>query len=145
VDAVRYVYDGLSYAVIQEWQDDGQGGQTLLREFIHAEDHITPVAMISYVPGRTGTYYYLRDERSNIAGLVDESGTLVESYVYDPYGVVYVWNGDIDGEPDRLSTDDPYDPADEWEFPLTPSFLGNPYGFTGHRFSAAGLYETPFR
>ena len=23
--------------------------------------------------------------------------------------------------------------------------MGNPYGFTGHRFSAAGLYETPFR
>jgi RHS repeat-associated protein len=75
-----------------------------------------------------------------VVGLTDASGDLVESYVYDPYGNAYIWFGPIDdGEPDVVSTDPTYDGL------LTPSAYGNPYGFTGHRFSAAGLYETPFR
>lgn len=110
-EPIRYVYDGISYAVLQEWQDDGLGGQDLLREFIHAQAHINPVAMIDYTDagddpaGTAEFFYFLQDERNNVAALVDDQGALRESYVYDPYGTAYVWQGPINGEPSRVSID----------------------------------------
>jgi RHS repeat-associated protein len=34
----------------------------------------------------SGTYYYLFDELGSIVGLTDSSGSLVNTYQYDPYG-----------------------------------------------------------
>ncbi len=151
----RYVYDGLSYAVIQEWEDGiGAGGAPgLLREFVYAGSHIEPVTMIDYTDagaepaGTAEPFFYLRDERNCVIALVDEFGTVAESYRYDPYGRTYLWLGEADGAPDRIWTDTAWTESDNdpRPNPLSPSYLGNPFGFTGHRFSAAGLFETPFR
>jgi RHS repeat-associated protein len=144
---IRYVYDapggptGSGYAVLQEYDVTG----TLLREFVHGSGHTRPVAMIDYTSlgwqpeGVAETFYYLQDERGSVTAITDPNGEVVESYRYDAYGGAYVY----DGTGALIAA---WNDPDLWDdTALTPSAIGNPYGFTGHRFSVAGLYETPFR
>ncbi len=97
--------------------------------------------------GTAEPFHYLRDERNCVVALLDDSGTVAESYRYDPYGRAYLWLGEITGAPDRIWTDTAWTESDNdpRPSPLSPSYLGNPFGFTAHRFSAAGLFETPSR
>jgi len=65
----------------------------------------------------TNTYYYLNDANMNVTGLVNASnGSVVERYVYDPYGAVTFLDGG-------------------WNAYGTQATLyGNDYLFTGRRF-----------
>ncbi len=65
--------------------------------------------------------YFHRDVIGSVVALTDTSGAPVESYTYDPYGRVSVFNG--------AGTR------------ITSSAKGNPYLFTGRRYDTeAGLY-----
>jgi RHS repeat-associated protein len=45
-----------------------------------------PTGQLTSLTVGTNTYYYLYDDQNNIIGLVDNSGTRVATYTYDPYG-----------------------------------------------------------
>jgi RHS repeat-associated protein len=49
------------------------------------------------------TLYYTNDANMNVTALVDESGTVVERYAYDPYGERTVLDGDWSTDADGLS------------------------------------------
>lgn len=53
-----------------------------------------PIAMISYTGTSVQTYFYLNDANGTVRGIVNEAGTLVESYRLDAWGrVLGVYNG----------------------------------------------------
>ena len=71
---------------------------------------------------------YHQDSLFSVYAVTDDSGEIVESYLYDPYGEVTVFdaNGDI--------------VADN-AFGTANSLIDNPYLFTGRRFDEeTGLY-----
>jgi RHS repeat-associated protein len=49
------------------------------------------------------TLYYTNDANMNVTALVDESGTVVERYAYDPYGERTVLDGDWSTDADGVS------------------------------------------
>jgi RHS repeat-associated protein len=57
-----------------------------------------------YADAEDNVLYYTNDANMNVTALVDESGTVVERYAYDPYGQVTVldadWSTDADGVSD---------------------------------------------
>jgi len=50
--------------------------------------------------------YYLNDANMNVTALVNTSGTVVERYVYDPYGKVTVLDGTTGGQTDWAADSD---------------------------------------
>jgi|GEM_PF-1128542 len=68
--------------------------------------------MLSMTRG-VATYYYLADGLGSVLAVTDEGGAVVESYEYDPFGNVSIFDGD--------------------ELPLSQSAIENPYLFTGRR------------
>ena len=69
----------------------------------------------------SATYYYHKDALGNVTEVSNSSGTKIESYTYDIYGEVTI-----------------YDSSDEQ---ITESAISNPYLFTGRRYDkATGLY-----
>jgi RHS repeat-associated protein len=74
-----------------------------------------------YGETETNTYYYLKDHLGSVIGITDESGNLVESYTYDAWGNVTVY--------DASGTE------------ISESAIGNRYTFQGREISwATGLY-----
>ena len=61
----------------------------------------------------SGTYYFLKDLRGSIIKLTDNTGTVKNSYTYDPYGI-------------RLSSTAP---------------VSNPWSYAGGYRDEAGLYK----
>jgi len=59
------------------------------------------------------TYYYLADGLGSVVAVTDDQGAFVESYEYDPFGNVSIYDGN--------------------GAPLSESAIGNPYMFTGRR------------
>lgn len=111
------------------------GGVTT--EFIYddsrvIEERVNNVTTAYYVYGlrldepvmmnRSGQdYYYHADILGSTAALTDSTGNLVESYIYNPYGKVTVY--------------------DEAGSPVAASVKGNPYLFTGRRYDVeSALY-----
>jgi len=75
-----YVWDGAH--VIAEYI-----GSSLARKYIYGPGMDRPVAMVT-VSGETETwYYYYTDALGSVRMLSDASGSVVESYAYDVYGV----------------------------------------------------------
>ena len=126
----EYVYDALNRRVQKK-----VGGTTT--EYVYddsrvIEERVTGVTTASYVYGnrldevvamnRNGnTYFYHRDIIGSTYTVTDENGNIVESYLYDPYGAVSMFDGS-----GNL---------------LTESAIQNPYLFTGRRYDAeSGLY-----
>ena len=67
------------------------------------------------------TYYYHYDGLGSVTEITNAAGTIQESYTYDPYGQVSIFDAN--------------------HSPLTASAIGNPWMFTGRRFDAeSGLY-----
>ena len=101
-----FVYDGPQ--VVQEL-DNGE----LERTFVYGEFIDSPIALYQENTGEI--YFYIRDRRANIIGLVDVNGNVVEKYEYTPFGQMTIYDADgmmiFDNE----------------------SAIGNPYGFTGRR------------
>ncbi|MDZ7615443.1 MAG: RHS repeat-associated core domain-containing protein, partial [Patescibacteria group bacterium] len=52
-----------------------------------------------------GRVYYLTDANFNVTALIDAAGTVVERYVYTPYGEVTIYNADWSATRDASSVD----------------------------------------
>ncbi|MBZ0165654.1 MAG: RHS repeat-associated core domain-containing protein, partial [Candidatus Omnitrophica bacterium] len=69
------------------------------------------------------TYYYLCDGLGSVRQLTNSSGTIVESYDYDPYGGTTIYDSSLT------------------DITSTGSGIDNPYMFTGRRFDEeTGIY-----
>jgi RHS repeat-associated protein len=75
-----------------------------------------------------GRFHYHQDALFSVYAVTDDTGQVAESYLYDPYGQVTVF--DASGNPVTENV---------WE--TAHSAIGNPYLFTGRRFDEeTGLY-----
>jgi RHS repeat-associated protein len=84
---IYYAYDG--WNLIGEY--DTFGNEQV--HYIYGPGSDEPLCMVN----SDGTYYYHQDGNGNVAALTDESGSVVESYAYDPYGkpTIYAPNGTV--------------------------------------------------
>jgi RHS repeat-associated protein len=67
---------------------DMDGSGNLLRTYTYGSGVDNILSMTSYGSTETNTYYYLKDHQNTVIALIDETGTVVESYEYDAYGRV---------------------------------------------------------
>ena len=114
-ETTTYVYDGVH--VIAEYVDG-----VLAKKYVYGAGIDRPVAMINVAGTAESCYYYHTDALGSVVALSNDSGSLVETYEYSPFGLQSVYNafGVYSGE---------------------VSGVGNPYMFTARRFDAeSGLY-----
>jgi RHS repeat-associated protein len=107
-----YAYDG--WNIIGEY--DTLGNEQV--HYVYGPGSDEPLCMVK----PEGTYYYHQDGNGNVTALTDESGSVVESYVYDPYGkpTIYAPNGTV----------------------RSTSAVGNRFMFTGREYIPQfGLYD----
>jgi RHS repeat-associated protein len=109
-----FVYDGLH--IVAEVSTNG----SLVRSYTYGPGIDNILAMTAY-SSTTSTYYYLKDHLGSVVALTDTNGVIVESYRYDAWGRVSVF--DAGGRP------------------LTESAVGNRFLFQGREYSwNTGLY-----
>ena len=107
-----FVYD--SQSVIEEYT-----ASSLERIFIYADTLDDPVLV--EVNGQD--YYYLKDSQHSVKAILDAGAALVESYNYNPFGLMMI--------SDDQGTD----------ITTTGSTIGNPFGYTGRRWdNDSGLW-----
>ena len=112
-----YYYDAQN--VILETLRNSDGSETAERYFVHGNQYIDERVMMHNFasnPVDDEEYYYLEKELHSVVGLVDKTGMIVESYSYDAYGKVRIW-----------------DIVRSYGNELSKSSCGNPYFFTGRR------------
>ena len=109
-----FVYDGLH--IVAEVGTSG----SLLYSYTYGPGIDNILSMTAY-GSTTTTYYYIKDHLGTVAAIADGSGNIVESYRYDAWGRVSVF--DTAGQP------------------LTESAVGNRFLFQGREYSwSTGLY-----
>ena len=114
--------------VVQEY--DVTSGRSLIASFVNGRTMDERIRMEK--PDGVGGldyYYYLTNALGSVAGLVDQSGAMVEYYLYDSYGApaVFTQSGDINWQEGSENPN---------------STVGNPYMFTGRRWdSETSLYD----
>ena len=127
-----HVFSGLE--VILEYVCEGESNPedcdtwSLAREFVWGDENRfpEPIARLDHTSlgavtsSETEVFYYLADALGSTIGLADNSGALVERYMYDPYGRTVA-------ETKTGST---------WTFGLTSAYA-NPYLWTGQRYDPA--------
>lgn len=80
------------------------------------------LAITVYADGATNSYHAIKDHLGTVQALADATGTIVESYDYDAWGSVTVY--------------------DDSGLPIPDSRFGNRYRFQGREYSpATGLYH----
>ena len=98
---VVYLFDGHK---IIETRD---GSDNVVRQFIHGTRYIDELVMMRAID--KGDLYIHQDANWNVIALTDLGGSVVERYVYTPYGQVTVHQetsyGDRDGDQDVDSID----------------------------------------
>ncbi len=110
-----FIYHG--HHVAAEVDAAGQ----LQRSYTYGAGMDNILSMTIHAGGSAQTYYYLKDHLNTVLALTDESGVVVESYEYDAWGNVRVFD------------------ASQTE--LAQSAFGNRYTFQGREISwATGLY-----
>lgn len=146
----RHVFFGLEtiqeYVCTSSWTLPCTENFLPAREFVWGDPERYPevVAMIRHDtdPVTISSYHYLHDVLGSVIGLVNDAGTLVERYTYDPYGKAFIekWDTNAGGG------------SGGWVVSAEPisglpySAYGNPWMWTGHRYDAAvGLYHFLFR
>jgi RHS repeat-associated protein len=113
--AERYVYNGNQVAA------DLDANGNLLRTYTWGPGIDNMLSMTVHGASVTNTYYALKDQQNSVMAMVDASGNVVESYVYDAYGRTKIF--DSNGSE------------------LTRSAVGNRYMWQGREFDATtGLY-----
>ncbi|MEK6675465.1 MAG: RHS repeat-associated core domain-containing protein, partial [Planctomycetota bacterium] len=97
----RYFYDG------QKIIETRNGSGDMVQQFIHGTRYIDELVMMRVKD--KGDLYVHQDANWNVIALTDLGGSVVERYVYKPYGEVTVHQdtgyGDRDGDGDVDSTD----------------------------------------
>jgi RHS repeat-associated protein len=111
-----YVHDGVNIVA------DLDAGKSLIRSYKYAPGYDNIISMTTYGDSETNTYFYIRNHNNSVVALVDEAGNVAESYEYDAYGAVTVFDGN----------------GNE----LDESALGNRYTFQGREIDwSTGLYN----
>lgn len=126
---VRYVYGG-RWQVLEERDSTG----LLLRQYVDGQGIDEHLQMTTYVPDGNGgvslqeTYYYHFSSQGFIGGISDStSGTAVEYYEYNLFGVPRFWD---------------VDPVTGNTTSATGSTAGNEYLFQGRRYDMeTGFYQ----
>ena len=109
-----HVYDGIHCIA----DVDAQGG--LVRSYTYGPGIDNILAMTVHEASETNTYYYLTDHLGSVLAITDSDGDVVESYDYDGWGRVQVYDSE--------------------SMPLSASGIGNRYAFQGREVSwATGL------
>jgi RHS repeat-associated protein len=107
----NFLYDGDQ--IIAEYDDGG----VLQKKYIYGSGIDEPIVMIS----GANTYYYNRDGLNSTSEITDNTGAVVEKYLYDVYGKTII--------------------KDSSDNVLAASAIGNRFGFTGRELdSETGLY-----
>jgi len=89
-----YVHDGTgsaspaSAAIVADLDEDKE----LLRSYSYALGYDNIISMTSYGDTETNTYFYIRNHNNSVVALVDEDGSVAESYTYTAYGEVTVFD-----------------------------------------------------
>ena len=113
-NTVTHLYDGIHCIA----DLDSSGG--LIRSYTYGPGIDNPLAMTVF-GDETNTYYYLTDHLGSVLALTDEDGQLVESYEYDAFGRIKVFDEAFEEIPE--------------------SAYGNRITFQGREYSGAtGLY-----
>ena len=101
-----------SAACIAEYDSTQSEGQTEERWFVHGPGFPDPLVMVDLTSlGDVGSgaeefLYYLKDLLGSVTALANSNGTVVERYVYDPYGKTtietptFYHDADLDGDVD---------------------------------------------
>lgn len=98
----RHVYTGLEN--IQDWSwrgDVSTPGYYVKQQYLWGDSARFPEPMAMLTPFEAQTpegepiqveksWHYLHDMLGSVVGVVDDNGTLVERYTYDPYGKVFI-------------------------------------------------------
>lgn len=114
-DVTFFIYDGRHIAA--EVDSDG----TLRKSYTYGPGMDNVLSMTVYSGGGSQTYYYLKDQLNTVLALTDANGAIAESYEYDAWGNVRVF--------------------DAYGAELIRSAIGNRYTFQGREFSwTTGLY-----
>ena len=112
----RYVYDG------EDILFEFDRANTLLTRYTHGPGIDEPLIAVSYQPSVV-SYFYLTDGLGSITELTDSNGELVQSYLYDSFGNVKIF--------DAAGAE--IDPS---------SGIMNPYTYTGQTLDPeSGLYH----
>jgi len=111
-----YVHDGVNIVA------DLDENKELLRNYTYAPGYDNIISMTTYGETETNTYFYIRNHNNSVVALIDESGSIAESYTYTAYGEVSVF--DANGAE------------------IDESALGNRYTFQGRELDyTTGLYN----
>jgi RHS repeat-associated protein len=89
-NVVHYVYDGNQ--VVADLDENGD----LLRTYVWGGGIDNLLSMTIYTNGgaqASATYYAIKDHLNSVIALVDDTGSVVESYDYDAYGNTKVFDG----------------------------------------------------
>jgi RHS repeat-associated protein len=109
-----YVHDGVN--IVADLDEDKE----LIRSYTYAPGYDNIISMTAYGDSETNTYFYIRNHNNSVVALVDENGSIAESYEYSAYGEVTVFDGNE----------------------LEQSALGNRYTFQGREIDwSTGLYN----
>ncbi len=112
-EATTFVYDGSD--VIEEYTDG-----VFDRSFVYGSTIDEPILL------ETGglLYYYVAGRQGSVRVIADDTGALVESYEYSPFGLMTI-----------------YDNQDQ-DITVTGSTIDNPFGYTARRWDAeSGLWH----
>ena len=139
-----HVYGG-GAACLAEYDSTESEGETCERWFVHGPGFPDPLVLVDLTRegdrkvGEEEYLYYLKDLLGSVTALANSNGTVVERYVYDPYGGTIVTEPSGDNVPHQ---------AQLWPEPSpgNPSDYGNPFMWTGQRYNdEVGLYHFLFR
>jgi RHS repeat-associated protein len=83
----HYLYD--EDHVVADTDNNG----SFLRTYTYGPEIDDILSMTDHTSTSTNTYYFLKDLSNTVLALVNSSGNVVESYVYDAYGNVTIKNG----------------------------------------------------
>ena len=85
--AYRFVYDGNDVAV-EFYDEDGDDDVDRTRVYWLLPELDQRIGFVDVADGETNIYYYLCDQVGSVIQVIDESGDVVNQYVYDAYGNV---------------------------------------------------------
>jgi RHS repeat-associated protein len=101
-----FVYDGQNVIAEYDLSAATSYSPVLVRDYLHGSTYIDErIATRDLASAGDPAYYYLLKELYSVAGLTDNTGTMVEAYAYDAYGKVTPYsvqmvNCDVTGDAD---------------------------------------------